>query len=63
MKEIKEKFCYVAKDFDSEVSEANSTTHKDEQYVVLPDDYEIAVKGSVRVQTTELLFQPELDGK
>ena len=62
VKDIKEKLCYVAADYDGELAAANSSSAQDQTYT-LPDKAVISVKGSIRLQTAELLFKPELNGK
>ena len=62
VKDIKEKLCYVAADYDTELAAANSSSAQDQTYT-LPDKSVIPIKGSIRLQTAELLFKPELNGK
>lgn len=62
VKDIKEKLCYVAADYDAELAAANSSSAQDQTYT-LPDKAVISIKGSIRLQTAELLFKPELNGK
>ena len=62
VKDIKEKLCYVAQDYDAEKAAAESSSEKDQAYT-LPDRSQITVKGLVRMQVPEFLFKPELNGK
>eukprot|EP00354_Favella_ehrenbergii_P006515 CAMPEP_0170465762 /NCGR_PEP_ID=MMETSP0123-20130129/9981_1 /TAXON_ID=182087 /ORGANISM="Favella ehrenbergii, Strain Fehren 1" /LENGTH=372 /DNA_ID=CAMNT_0010731733 /DNA_START=66 /DNA_END=1180 /DNA_ORIENTATION=- len=62
VKDIKEKLCFVAQDYDSEHAAATSSSALDETYS-LPDKSVIPIKGTIRLQTAELLFKPELNGK
>ena len=62
VKDIKEKLCYVAADYDAELAAANASSAQDQTYT-LPDKSVIPIKGSIRLQTAELLFKPELNGK
>ena len=62
VKDIKEKLCYVASDYDAELAAANASSAQDQTYT-LPDKSVIPIKGSIRIQTAELLFKPELNGK
>ena len=62
VKDIKEKLCYVAQEFEVEKAVADSSSEKDQAYM-LPDKSEVIVKGHVRMQVPELLFKPELNGK
>eukprot|EP00806_Schmidingerella_arcuata_P001814 Macronucleus_2636.p1 GENE.Macronucleus_2636~~Macronucleus_2636.p1 ORF type:complete len:238 (+),score=95.57 Macronucleus_2636:1-714(+) len=62
VKDIKEKLCFVAQDYDSEHAAASSSSALDETYS-LPDKSVIPIKGTIRLQTAELLFKPELNGK
>jgi actin-related protein len=60
MKE-KEKFCYVAQNYEHEFAQAFCFTEKDTAYT-MPDKRIVKVAGTVRFQCPELLFKPELDG-
>ncbi|CAG5094728.1 Oidioi.mRNA.OKI2018_I69.XSR.g13816.t1.cds [Oikopleura dioica] len=58
VREIKEKFCYVAYDVEQEDRLAQETTTLVEKYT-LPDGREITI-GAERFQAPEALFQPHL---
>ena len=58
LRKIKEQFCYVATDFELELSTADSNTTSYE----LPDGHCVDV-GSERFQVPECLFKPSLTGK
>lgn len=58
---IKEKLCYVAADFEHELSIADSNTTISQSYE-LPDGRCVEV-GSERFRATECLFKPSLIGK
>ena len=60
VKDIKEKLCYVATDFDKELKMADSGTSIEKKYE-LPDGKSIAV-GSERFRCPEALFNPKLAG-
>ena len=60
VKDIKEKLCYVATDFDKELKMADSGTSIEKKYE-LPDGKSIAV-GSERFRCPEALFHPKLAG-
>ena len=62
VKDIKEKLCFVAQDYDTERAAAESSSAQDQAYT-LPDRSQITVKGTVRMQIPEFLFKPELNGK
>jgi len=62
VKDIKEKLCFVAQDYEAERAAAESSSEKDQAYT-LPDRSQITVKGTVRMQVPEFLFRPELNGK
>jgi len=54
VREIQEKLCYVAHDFDKEVSVEKSFS--------LPDGRDITIAGKERFRCAELLFRPSLFG-
>jgi actin-related protein len=62
VKDIKEKHCYVAQDYETEFAEAQNSSEKDIQHT-LPDKRVITIPASVRMSCPELLFKPEKDGK
>jgi len=62
VRDIKEKLCYVAQNYEEEKAAANSSSEADKQYT-LPDKRVINVSGYVRMTCPELLFKPELNGK
>lgn len=62
VKDIKEKLCYVAQDYDLEHAAASQSSELDMAYT-LPDRSQITVKGLVRMQIPELIFKPDLNGK
>jgi actin-related protein len=62
VKDIKEKTCYVAENFEEEKAQAEGSSAKDMAYT-LPDKSVITVKAEVRMSCPELLFKPSLDGK
>ena len=61
VRDIKEKLCYVALDYDSEVKATSDSAEKEKTYE-LPDGNIITV-GSERFRCPEVLFQPSLVGK
>jgi len=61
VRDVKEKLCYIALDFDSELRVALDTTDREKTYE-LPDGNIISV-GSERFRCPEVLFKPSLVGK
>merc|ERR1719203_1383131 len=61
VRDLKEKLCYVALDFDMELKVATDTSAREKTYE-LPDGNIISV-GSERFRCPEVLFQPSLVGK
>lgn len=61
VKDLKEKTCYVALDFESELAESKQGTSKEMTYD-MPDGSVITV-GSERFRCPEVLFKPSLIGK
>jgi len=62
VKDIKEKFCYVAENYDSEMEAAKVSSEHDKNHE-LPDKKVIKIPATVRMTCPELLFKPELNGK
>ncbi|CAE7265032.1 ACT1 [Symbiodinium natans] len=61
VKDVKEKLCYIALDFDSEMKASSESSDKEKTYE-LPDGNIITV-GSERFRCPEVLFQPSFVGK
>jgi len=61
VRDMKEKICYVAEDFETEKAKAESSSECDKTFE-LPDGTIITV-GSERFRCPELLFKPQLTGK
>jgi actin, other eukaryote len=62
VRDIKEKLCYAAQNYDEEKAAANTSSEFDQQYT-FPDKNVLTVPGHVRMTCPELLFKPELYGK
>ena len=60
VRDIKEKLCYVALDYDAELSKAETSAHCEHEYE-LPDGSKMTI-GSERFRAPEILFKPSFIG-
>lgn len=61
VREMKEKLCYVALDYESELKNAE-TSHNVQKSFILPDGQEVVI-GVERFKAPEAMFQPNFVGK
>jgi len=61
VRDMKEKLCYVALDYEKELSEADENSDLEKVYE-LPDGSTVTV-GNERFRTSEVLFRPDMMGK
>jgi len=62
VRDIKEKLCYVAADYETENAQAQNSSEHDKSYT-MPDKRVITVNAHTRMSGPELLFKPHLNGK